>query len=292
MPVGVAARSVASAVVVALFTVACGSPLPSTRDEPASRTVLRDGVAVTLALERAATRPGDLVGVLLVVRNVGADPVLWRGNGCALSSPITVVPGAGRRSAEVRGEDPRAALAAALTEGADSPASVVRLRDEAGGGAASCAVDHGFSELAPGAALRYSGAWPARTVLGAPAVSGDYLVRGEFTRLRSDVPLVPAAYRADRDSRPIRVELPLTAAARDAAATGLSGAAAVERLLSHPDLAALTGDRDVWASARLHYRDGVWDLRVPVDRAHVIVAQIADSPFSAPTVRLEFAGAP
>jgi hypothetical protein len=44
MPVGVAARSVASAVVVALFTVACGSPLPSTRDEPAYRTVLRDGV--------------------------------------------------------------------------------------------------------------------------------------------------------------------------------------------------------------------------------------------------------
>jgi hypothetical protein len=48
----------------------------------------------------------------------------------------------------------------------------------------------------------------------------------------------------------------------------------------------------VWASARLHYRDGIWELHVRVDRVHVIVAQIAESPFSGPKVRLEFAGAP
>lgn len=278
--------------VVALVTVACGSPSATTRDEPPSRTVLRDGIAVTLTLERAATVPGDPVGVLLIVQNVGRDPVLWHGNSCALSSPVTVVPDARSKPAEVRGEDRRATILEALTEASDSPATVVRVRDEAGGATASCAVDHGFSELAPGAELRYVGAWPAATVLGAPAVSGDYLVRGEFTRLRSDVPLVPSTYRADRDSSPIRVELSLTAAASDGAATGLSGSAAVERMLSHPDLAALTGDRDLWASARLHYRDGVWELRVPVDRTHVIVAQVADAMFSTPRVRLEFAGAP
>jgi len=231
--------------VVALAAGACGSPSATTSDAPPSRTILTDGVAVTLTLERSATVPGDPVGLVLIVQNVGPDRVLWHGNSCALNSPVTVVPALDSKPAEARGEDRRAALIAALTEGLDGPASVVRLRDETAS-TASCAVDHGFSELAPDAELRYVGSWPAVTVLGAPAVPGDYRVTGEFTRLRPDVPLVPSTYRADRDSSPIQVELSLIANARDSVGTGLTGSAAVERMLAHPDLAPLTGDLELW----------------------------------------------
>jgi hypothetical protein len=62
-------------------------------------------------------------------------------------------------------------------------------------------------------------------------------------------------------------------------------------MLAHPDLAPLAGDRDLWALARLRYRDGVWELRVPVDRSHVIVARVADAISSTPSVQLEFVGA-
>jgi len=68
--------------------------------------------------------------------------------------------------------------------------------------APSCAVDHGFSQLEPGATLRLVGAWPATTALDAPAVSGEYVLRAEFPMLRTDVPLVPAAYRGDREIVP------------------------------------------------------------------------------------------
>ncbi len=68
------------------------------------------------------------------------------------------------------------------------------------------------------------------------------VLRAEFPMLRTDVPLVPAAYRGDRDNRPIRVELPLLVAAPDGGSPGLTGAAAVESMLSHPQLALLVAE--------------------------------------------------
>lgn len=153
-------------------------------------------------------------------------------------------------------------------------------------------VDHGFSELAPGAVLRYAATWTGVTVLGAPAEPGEYVIHAAFPLLREDVPVVPAAYRAERDSRPLWVELPLRAAGPGGGNRGLPARVAFERMLSHPQLVWLVAEPDALASARLCYRDGVWELRAPRSGGRVLVARIADEAFAGPTVALETARLP
>jgi len=132
----------------------------------------------------------------------------------------------------------------------------------------------------------------ATTALDAPAVSGEYVLRAEFPMLRTDVPLVPVAYRGDRDNRPIRVELPLLVAAPDGGSPGLTAAAAVERMLSHPQVALLVAEPAVWRSARLRYRDRAWELTAPLRGGRILLARIADGAFAAPTVAVEKVSAP
>jgi hypothetical protein len=110
--------------------------------------------------------------------------------------------------------------------------------------------------------------------------------------LPADLPLVPAAYRGDRDRRPIRIELPLHVAAVDGRGPGLTAADAVERMLAHPQLALLVAEPDSWPSARLGYRDGVWELRAQLRAGGVIVARIGDGLLGAPTVAFEAARRP
>jgi len=270
------------ATLVALLAAACTSTSSADAESGPSATAVQDGVEVTLTLTRGTITSGEEVGVAFVVRNTGDDPLLFRGNGCALSAPVVVLLAGEPRALRERARDPRAELVADLAAMSRVPHSVAGAGDvPLPGDASHCAVDHGFSELEPGAMLRYSGTWPGTTVLGAPAEQGAYTVRGELTRLRAGIPLVPAAFRAARDTIPVGVDLPLTVQGRG----GLTARSAAERLLAHPGVLPALVKPDAGRRARLVYRNGTWELRILIDDQRAVTASLADAQYAGVTVK-------
>lgn len=274
------------------LSVAACTPPAATPGEPSSTTIVQDGLALTLTLESRTTAPGEALGMVFDVRNVGAGAIMWRGIGCAMSAPITVLPLAPPADPMhgQRDEDLADALAE-LTAGVDDPAQVEVLPDGISSGSRSCALDHGYSELRGGASLRFRGVWPASTVLGAPLVPGTYLVRAEFARLRADAALVPADYRADRDAILIAMETQVTVTSAGGP-SGLSARTAAERMISNPDVAATLVEAAGPIAPRLSFASGVWELRIRLGGRRSLVAHLPNHPGAAPVVRFEVSASP
>ena len=246
------------------------------------------GVVVTMALERAVTRPGENIGIEMRVANLGAESVVWRSGGCDLEAAIAVLPAvaageAGPALIAAPAGGPRAAIEVALAE-AEEPAPPLTLALERESRQASCTLDHGFSLFQPGDRLVLRAVWASAMVTGAPASPGAYVVSAAFPMLRSDAPIVPAQFKADRHLRSIAVVALLTVAP----AGGLSASQAVARMLVDPRfagwLAARAGDD---AAARLSLHDGRWVLRVMLADGPVVIVELAAQGLGQPDVRVE-----
>lgn len=280
-----------SLAVLWLGAVACNPPA-ATPGEPSSTAVARDGVALTLTLERSTAAPGESLGMVFDVRNVGAGPVMWRGVRCVMSAPITVLPlDLAPDPLDIPDDEVLAEAVAALIAGVDDPARVEALPNGIRGESSSCVLDHGYSELRGGAGLRFQGVWPASTVGGAPLVPGTYLVHAEFARLRPDAALVPADYRADRDATLVAVELQLTVTSAEGP-SGLSARAAAVRMISDPGVAAMLVEAAGPIAPRLAFANDVWELRIQLGGRRSLVVHLPNHPGATPAVTIEVSAFP
>lgn len=287
---------IAALTALGVAALACSEPGTTPGQVGPSVTVEDDGVTVTLAIDRDSVTPGGMVALRVSIRNGTRTGIIWRSNGCTLQAPASVQAVGPERPApdpvEPAARGPLGVIRERLISGADDTRPVAEVRSAETGRPGSCAIDHGFSELAAGAGLVYDGTWTARTVRGAPALPGQYIVRAEFTRLRPGVPLVPAAYRAERDGQTIRAELTLRLVLPEGGAAGLSAADAVDRLLAHPQIAEHLSRPGAAESTSLRYDEGSWVLRVHAGPDAVLVAVVADRTDAAATVRVEAAPPP
>lgn len=240
-----------------------------------STSIVIDGVAISLTVDRDTTVPGVPIEAIVVVENRSGRAVRWRAGGCNLVSAVTIGP-AGVLPAPVQPRDRIATFVARVTDGAESPGPTRTLPSQSTVDRRACQIDRGFAELAPGGRLTERAVWPATTNAGAPIAPGPYRVTGSFPMLAPAGPLVPAEFRADRDLRSIDAELAL-----DVTAGGperLRAADGVTALLAGTPLGGWVRNGDVTAAdASLRFADGAWELRVRLPTGQVAIGRVDGS---------------
>lgn len=263
-------------IVLCLVAGACASaPQPSSA-EPISVEVARDGVVMTLSLERSTTAPGDHLGARLVVLNGGHEGVAFRSVACDLDGAIEAVPAAPpvRAPAPAQGAGPLDALRDRLVTNAAQLARFTAVTVDRPSDRDRCGiVDHGFSELAPGGRLEFLGIWPATTMLGAPAVPGDYRITAALEMLPSGAAIVPSQYQSDRDGRALEVGVGLEVTA--GGLRPLTPDVAIDRILAEPNFRDVVANRAVdLRKARLAVRDGRWEIRLVLPTRGILVGAV------------------
>src|SRR5688500_17196371 len=156
----VAMRRSAATVAAALIAAAlggCAQPSPTVpqQDQGPTNTAVRDGVAVTLALDRGRLPAGDRTWALVIVENRSPVDVIYRGGGCDFLADVgievaaPVAGAAGRQWDGAAGDFKRLAGGApeATRLGAFLEASFVDSES------AVCTMDLGVNELAAGQRL-------------------------------------------------------------------------------------------------------------------------------------------
>lgn len=286
---GVVSGSSGTLAALATMALAVTACTPAVESRPPTTTgqgvAQRDGITVSLTLDRTTTTPGTSVGAALVIRNTGPTAVPWRGNGCELTAPISVIADS-PDEAEPVAPGPFDALREQLLRDAGRPAQP-ELRDRvAPDPRASCRrLDHGFSELAPGGVIRVSAVWPATTLLGTPAGPGTYRIDAEFPMLRGGAAIVPADFDARRDLDPVGVSVEFSVAADGPTPVEQTPGWSLDRILADRTVASLLAAQPgAWSTARLRYTGDEWRLTVSLADGAGLTATIDDSPFAAPTV--------
>lgn len=261
---GRSAARVAGRTLAVLFAIqGCGDPLPApSADVSATVSATRDGVVITLAIERASLGTGQVMRARVQVRSVTTEPVLWWGGSCRLDGALTVRPD-GRQEPDQglawAGEAGR--LKALLLSGSMVPAPPGRSIDTDApaevGDAVACRADRGFNVLEPGGNLESEVAWPAVDLLSAPLPPGMYQVRATFPWIGPESAVDPALIDLTRDTVPLVAETPLSLAGKG---LDLPAGQAVDRLLADLDLArwlAAHPER-TWRATSLRWTGDAW----------------------------------
>jgi hypothetical protein len=174
-----------AAVVIAAALGGCAQPSPVPQEDPGpATTVVRDGVAVTLSLERGQLPAGDRTWALVIVENRSPVDVIYRGGGCDFLADLGIevaVPVAAAAGLEwegaagdfkrLAGGPPEAARLGAFLE-----ASFVDDQ------AVACTSDLGVNELAAGQRLEMRAAWNGE-ISGTVAPPGAATVTARFPYL-------------------------------------------------------------------------------------------------------------
>ncbi len=261
------------ATIAALAIASCASPDAAPSGEgPSAALATLDGLTVQLSVERTELGAGEDLGVIVAVQNLGREPVRWRAGGCDLRASVAVVPtdaaavvgGIAEMPDGDDGDRLVARFIAVVAGPGDgvAPSRTIATTTPAAGRA--CQIDHGFAVLAPGERLEERAAWSATTAAGAPLSPGPYEMRATFPMLGRDSPLVPAAFRAERDLRPViaSVEIDIDEASRH---ISISGADALRTLLEQTSLGAWVRSGTISAAdAHLAYDGNGWTITVQV----------------------------
>lgn len=259
--------------------VACGGPAPSSapgtaEPVPARAVVERDGVRVTLTIDRQRVEVGGRVNARVEVVNFQPGIVFWQGGGCDLKGAFHLT--GPDQGPEARGRawpgDLGILKSVSLFGGLGGfvpPEALVQGRPML-----SCPADLRVNELASAETVSAEAIWTTSHVNGLPAVPGPYVVSVSFPFLaRQNAGPFPGDPLADR--RPIDVQLPFVVEGSPVVA--ISQGQAIDAALGHGPFAAWLTDvpRARWNEGRMDYANGAWvfTLRVggPEERAIVTI---------------------
>lgn len=129
--------------------------------------------------------------------------------------------------------------------------------------------------------------WSAAAAAGAPVPICEYVVEGEFPRLRPGVNQVPAAFDAARDLDPIRLRIPVSVVTTGSIDPARSPEAAIDLLLADSELVGwLAAHPGAWPAARLVYQERRWELLRVAD-GRLLIGALEGGEFAVPSVRFE-----
>jgi hypothetical protein len=259
-------HALAGLLTIAALLAACsplGEPSPSPSpgvDDPGDIgpgigiEVVRDGVRMTLQLDRTPIQVLERTWALVRIENHSTETILWQGGGCDFPASIEV----------------KLAAAVAPAPGRDWPGLAGQYKSLVGGGAFEtdiaafqpeafvdqpsfgCTADLRINELAVGERLEYRAAWDG-LVGGAPAPGGPLSIRASFPFMG------PKAAVADPfmgELQPIEAVLQTSIAAFDG--RFLSPGEAVDAALSDARFFAWVEGAPMagWQGVELQYRLG------------------------------------
>jgi hypothetical protein len=273
MRLPVFARSAAAS---CLLVAACGSPALSPEPSPDGSpgagatmapvvaTAARDGVTVTLVLDREAVGAGETIGAWVEVRNTLPGVVLWQGGGCdllngfGLQGPELPDPPVGQEWPGTAGLAKWSATASGLRHTSFLPDTMPPEQDDL-----ACPADLRVNELPFGEPATAQAEWRGRTSDTAPAPAGEYLVTFSFPFL---VRSLDGSFEGDPldDRRPIEIQATFTVTGDAAPVIGqveaIDAALADERVAAW--LETLPQERLTGAYARL--TGDVWRFEIGV----------------------------
>jgi hypothetical protein len=221
-------------------------------------TASRDGLVVSLELERAPLAAGTRVWAKVTVAN-GAPVVRhYQGGGCDFLASLQVKTAAAVQAEPGRNWDGAADFFKTLawTPGpAEATAFFIDERFVDQGGGIACPADLGVNEIQPGERLEMKAAWDGE-VSGVVAAAGPARVVASF-------PYLGPAGGLDMLGRPPQpIEAAIEVAVVDAGVRLLSPGQAIDAALSNPGFAAwLNGEpRDRWQGVSLEMRGQILDV--------------------------------
>jgi hypothetical protein len=242
--------------------------------EPVEASAARDGVTVSLLVDRTSVEAGGDVTATVAVRNVDPGVVIWQGGGCQLQGDFAVesvralaAPPIGH----VWDGDKNVIKQIALTDAyaVQGPVPPERAHVDV---AVACTADLAYNELQPGEEVRATIVWVASTVAGSPAPAGDYVVSARFPYVGRDIrdpimnvdpsvaiePIVASAVVTVADHPPI----PDPSEAMDAI---LADPAFTDWLPAH--------GRGSWNSVAIRFVDGAWVIQVRYEPNRMLSAR-------------------
>jgi hypothetical protein len=253
-----------AAVVMVLATVAAcsgdaSSGEPSVPSGPTG-VMERDGVVVTLALERDPLPSGSSSRARVTVINTSTAPRRWQGGGCDLPATIEILTAAEVTPAEGRQWPGTAGQFKSLLRPNPGPSRVGTYLDERFAQPANsivlCPANLGVNTLEPGQRVAMTGVWDGQ-VNGVAAVGGAATVRATFPYLGSAAGPGPNIDPSDL-SHAIVVALSVDIA--PPARPLLSPGEAIDGALANAEFAAwltAAGPMAAWEGVDMEGRDGI-----------------------------------
>jgi hypothetical protein len=270
-----------------LAVAGCAAPSPSSsggsggpppRNEPQPTPVIataaRDGVGVTLSVDRARVAAGGDVAMSVSVRNVAPGVVTWQGGGCDLQERFAVTPTTDLPAAPIghvwdgdKNVIKQLALPDAYTLRWPAPPELAHV-DVAFG----CTSDLRFHQLKPGEEAQASMVWVASTVAGSPAPAGDYVVSVGFPFVGRDM-TDPMVNFDLRDVQPITAQVVVTVEDHPGVA---SASNAMDAILADPAFTAwlVEHPQRSWSSTAIRYVDGAWVVQMRYEPNRMLSARL------------------
>jgi hypothetical protein len=264
----------------ALAVAACGAPATSSEASadpatvPVQADAARDGVTVTLAVDRGRVAAGGDVTATVWVRNAGVNAVTWQGGGCELQGQFaftSVKPLPAPPIGHVWDGDKnlikQLALPDAYTAQWPVPPEFAH-RDIA----FSCTADLAYNQLEAGEETHATVVWEASTVGGSPLPAGDYVVAVDFpfvARGNGD-PLMDDNGVAD--VKPISARLTIIVEEGPPVPPAID---AMDAILADPAFAAWLKDHPsrTWNSSAIRWIDGAWVVQVRYEPSRMMSAR-------------------
>jgi hypothetical protein len=252
------ASSLAGAILLSGAIAACGGALRPPTATPVTASGERDGVRVTLSLQRDRYAPGDEIWADVLIENTNDRAVFWTGGGCNIPARVSALLPTG--DAGKSWPEPVSAWKVRLV---DEDSQKVSFMPEAHwanfkrGEGMFCTADIRLVELDARSSLRTRAGWdgtmPFEHRVRAP--DGRYDIEAVFPLGHWDTP------------RPISVSVPVELTG-GGAAPFISRGQALDSALSHAGFRAWLEERlaketrEMPVTASLLMEDGEWRLRV------------------------------
>ncbi|MGH2456405.1 MAG: hypothetical protein ACRDHD_09130 [Candidatus Limnocylindria bacterium] len=239
-----------------------------------SGTVERDGIRMTLELDRSRTSFEERVWAELTIENIGPDSIFWGHSGtCAWAGQVLAVPEDrvpvpyGRT--DWPGELGILKNITVLDRAPDLAFAPEAFVDSEG--TMGCTTDYVSSELPPGEVIRSRFAWDSVGVNGMPARPGTYAAVATFTYegRGSSRPINPAA------PPEVAIQLPLAVDGTDAPA--LAPGQAVDAVLADSRFTSYLANapRSRWTGSQIAWQDGTWVMALGLEGpSEAIVARV------------------
>jgi hypothetical protein len=266
------APRILATLVPVLLVIGCAAPGPSAAPssladppaEPIEAPAQRDGVAVTLLVDRGRVANGGDVTATVSIRNVAPGVMVWRGGGCELEGQFAITPPDHAIGAPPIGHawdgDKNAikqlALADAYTIRTPLPPRFAHVDIPFG-----CPANLAYHELQPAEEVRATVVWVASTVAGSPIPAGDYVLSVAVPFVGRDIPDPIAGGEPDPAPLPIVAALVVSVEGDPGVP---SPSEAMDAILGDPAFTAWLPNhaRRTWNSVAFRYVDGAWTLQL------------------------------
>lgn len=224
-------RAVAAFLAAAILS-GCGTEQPSNavpNAAPPPVTAARDGLLVTLAVDRASLPAADRAWVSVTVENRSSEVRLWQGGGCnplayiSITTATAATPEPGRNWSGLAGTFKQ--LIAPASQASDSGSFMdERFIDQIG---VACTADLRVNEISAGQRLQMKAAWDGE-VQGVAAPAGPARIVASF----------PYLGPAGKPDAPQPIEATIGVDVVDQGVRLLSPGQAIDAALGNPDFAA------------------------------------------------------